>query len=169
MPGLHVNDLKANTGAFARAYMFNIYFDTAPVGAIANRSTSYLVRSTSLPEGSITALEVPWQGQVYKFGSTHEFAEWECTFNVDANADIRKNMIEWQRQIHDPATNIQGVPADYFGEIRVEHLNTNGDPIMIYLLHQAWPSSVATLDLAHDSKEVAQFSVTFTYNWYTTE
>jgi len=78
-------------------------------------------------------------------------------------------MIEWQRQIHDPATNIQGVPADYFGEIRVEHLNTNGDPIMIYLLHQAWPSSVATLDLAHDSKEVAQFSVTFTYNWYTTE
>jgi hypothetical protein len=47
-------------------------------------------------------------------------------------------------------------------------LDVKGDPQMIYQLKQAWPSAVGALDLAQDSKEVSQFSVTFTYNWFTT-
>jgi hypothetical protein len=37
------------------------------------------------------------------------------------------------------------------------------------ILYDAWPSSVGSLDLAYDNKEVAQFSVTFTYNWHEEE
>lgn len=60
MPGIHVNDLKSNTGAFARGYMFNAYFDSAPVAVTGGENqVAYLVRSTSLPESTIDPITVP--------------------------------------------------------------------------------------------------------------
>ena len=169
MPGFHVNDLKNNTGAYARGYLFNVYFDAAPVGGLigGESQTAYLVRSSSLPAGSIDPIEVPWQGQTYQIGSTHSYDTWSCTFNVDRFANVRKNMEEWQRQVHDPSSNIQGIPSVYFGIVKVELLDVVSDPVMIYTLNQAWPSEVGTADVAHDNKDVLQFDVTFTYNWHT--
>ena len=170
MPGFHVNDLKSNTGAFARAYLFNVYFEGAPVEINGGENqVAYLVRSTSLPESTIDPIEVPWQGQTYKIGSTHTFSEWECTFHTDRGANIRKQMLNWMHKIHDPSDNTQGNPEDYFAKVKLELLDTSSEPVMTYTLHQAWPSTVAAIDLAHDSKDVAQFSVTFNYNWHTTE
>jgi len=170
MAGFHVNSMKANLGSFSRAYLFNVYF-TNDVGvgvARGDNIATYLVRSTTLPESTIEPIVVPWQGQEYKMGSTHTFAEWECTFNLDSNATLRKQMVEWSRKVHDPETNIHGSPSDYYGEAVLELLDVNGAVVMAYTLHQAWPSSIGSLDLAQDNKEVSQFSVTFTYNWFTT-
>lgn len=169
MPGFHVNDLKSNTGAFARAYLFNVYFDSAPVPIQGGENqVAYLVRSSSLPESTIDPIEVPWQGQTYKIGSTHTFSEWECTFNVDMAANVRRQMEAWMHQIHEPSSNLQGIPDAYFGSVRLELLSVAAVPVMQYVLHQAWPSSIGALELAQDSKDVAQFSVTFNYNWHTT-
>lgn len=171
MPGFHVNDLKTNTGAFARGYLFNIYLEGTEVGMDGgDNKTAYLVRSSNLPAGTIEPIEVPWQGQTYKIGSTHTFDTWSCTFNVDMAADIRKNFLEWQKKIHDPETNEHGEPDSYLATVKIELLGTSGDPILTYTLEQAWPSEVGEVDLAYDNKtEVAQFDVTFNYNWYTTE
>lgn len=166
MAGFHVNDLKSNLGAFARGYLFNIFFISAPV-AVTEEKISYLVRASSVPESTIDPIEVPWQGQMYKIGSTHTFSEWECTFNVDREASILTQMHEWSRLIHDPATNLQGVPSDYFGEIQIEQLDVQNNVISTFQLHQCWPSTVGAIDLAHDNKDIAQLSCTFTYNWHT--
>ena len=170
MPGFHVNDLKSNTTTYARGYLFYVTFTSAPpAGDLTSDPTPYLVRSSSLPESTIDPIEVPWQGQMYKIGSTHTFAEWTCTFNTDISANIRRNFLTWMQSIHNPATNVQGAPADYQGEANLELLDTQGNPIMTYTLHQLWPSSIGALELAHDSKDVAQFDVTFNYNWHTYE
>lgn len=168
--GIHVNDLKSATGDFARAYLFKVYFTSAPVDITGGETlTSYLVRSTSLPESTIDPIEVPYQGQVQKIGSTHTFAEWEVTFNLDYAAQLRKSFIEWQRFIHDPQTNFHNIPAIYYGEIKAQLLTGQGLPILTYTINQAWPSAVGALEVAQDSKEVAQFSVTFNYNWHEVE
>jgi len=73
-------------------------------------------------------------------------------------------MVLWSNLVHNPETNIQGTPDAYYGEIMIELLDVAGNPVMKYILHQAWPSSIAALDLAQDSKEVSQFDVTFIYN-----
>ena len=168
MPQFQVNALKANLGAFSRAYLFNIQFVSAPVGVTGGENIAvYLARATSLPESTIDPIEVPWQGQVYKIGSTHTFAEWSCTFNLDSKGELRRRMVLWSNLVHNPETNIQGTPDAYYGEIMIELLDVAGNPVMKYILHQAWPSSIAALDLAQDSKEVSQFDVTFIYNWFT--
>lgn len=170
MSEFHIQDLKSKTGTFARGYLFNIYFDSAPVDITGGENiASYLVRSSSLPESSIDPIEVPWQGQTYKIGSTHTFSDWSCTFNIDRTAEINKKLLEWQRRVHDPATNIQGIPRDYFGTIKLELLDVVGSIMLTYTLHLVWPSSVGAVDLAQDNKDIAQFDCTFNYNWHTTQ
>ncbi|MFW5848021.1 MAG: hypothetical protein ACOCVF_03815 [bacterium] len=69
-------DLKSATGDYARAYLFKIYFTDAPVNITGGETlTSYLVRTSSLPESTITPIEVPYQGQMQKIASTQEFSE----------------------------------------------------------------------------------------------
>ena len=170
--GIRINDLKSATGDYARAYLFKVYFTgNTPIGAITGDTlTSYLVRTTSLPESTIEAIEVPYQGQVQKIASTHTFAEWTITFNFDVAAELRRDFLRWQRLIHNPVTNEHGTPNNYYGTIKAELLGGNTWntelPIMTYTLQHVWPSSVGALELVQDNKDIAQFDVTFTYNWH---
>lgn len=166
MAGIRINDLKSSIATFARQYMFHVYFTVSPITALLGDGTAYLVRATSLPEEVIDPIEIPWQGQMYKIGSTHTFNEWTCTFNLDGEANLRKWFIQWMDRIHSPETNIHGQPSDYFGTANLQLLDPSGDIQIEYWLEQIWPNSIGALDLAYDSKEVAQFDVTFTYNWH---
>jgi len=58
-------------GNFARAYLFYAKIVSSPVGILAKQK--YLVRSTSLPQSSIEEITVPFQGMIYKMGSTSVF------------------------------------------------------------------------------------------------
>jgi len=78
-------------------------------------------------------------------------------------------------QVHNSKTNQHGSPSDYYQQITLEMLNPfesfENDPAPVYKvdLWNCWPSSVGALDLAYDSKEVSQFSVTFQYNYHQEE
>lgn len=165
--GMRIQDLKSATGDYARAYLFQIYFTSAPVPITGGETlASYLVRTSSLPESTIEAIEVPYQGQVQKIASTHTFAEWSVTFNLDIAAELRRNFERWQRFIHDPVTNAHNIPRAYYGTVKAELLGNQGQVAMSYTLNDVWPSAIGALELGQDSKDVAQFDVTFTYNWH---
>ena len=167
MPGIHVDNLKGAIKAYARAYMFNIWFTSVPPAKdLEGDPTAYLVRSGTLPESTIDVIEVPWQGQIQKIASTHTFSEWEVTFNVDSKATIKKNMDIWSKAVHSPTDNVHGVPLEYYGSAHVELLDIDGEPIVKYEIVDMWPSTVGAIELAQDSKEVAQLAVTFTYNYH---
>jgi len=169
-----LSNFKANiNGNFARSYLFYVKFpNSGSVNLPENQK--FLVRSTSLPESSIDPIEVPYQGMNFKIGSTHTFSEWECTFNADNGMALRQQFINWMKSVHNPQNNQHGTPNDYFGQVNIEMLdpfqNFGGDGTAganyMVILYNAWPSNVGSLDLAYDNKEVAQFSVTFTYNWH---
>ena len=169
-PGFHVDNLKGKIKSFTRGYLFNVYFTNVPsVEALASDETKFLVRSSSTPEATIDPIEIPWQGQTYKIGSTHTFGDWSCTFMVDGNAELLKNFYKWQKNVHNLDTNVHGVPEDYLGEATVELLNVEGKSTIKYELHQLWPTAVAGVEIAQDSKEVSTVDVTFAYQWHTIE
>jgi hypothetical protein len=125
--------------------------------------TAYLVSSTSLPGSTITPVETPWQGMNYKFGSVQTFDDWTCTFRVDAAAQLRKDLKAWQNLIHDPATNVSGVPSDYFADQTLVLLDNNGDDILTMTLVGAWPTSVGEIALDYGSTDVATLDCTFSF------
>lgn len=73
--GIHINDLKSNVEGYARGYLFNVFFEDAPISALngGESQTAYLVRSSTTPTGTIEEIQIPWQGQMQKIGSTHTF------------------------------------------------------------------------------------------------
>ena len=164
-------------GNFARAYLFYATITRQPIGLTSLAKQKYLVRSTSMPQSTIEQIEVPFQGMLYKMASTSTFDTWECTFNADNDMKLRKYFVDWMKLVHDPKTNKHGSPENYYGEIQIDMLNpfqtfdNTSDPKIKYksTLFQCWPSVVGAIDLAYDSKEIAQFPVTLTYGWHEEE
>lgn len=45
---------------------------------------TYLVRSSSVPNRAVGALDVNWQGYKYSYGGVSTWDDWTCTFLLDA-------------------------------------------------------------------------------------
>jgi len=164
MAEFNLDDFMGSYGDLARSYLFYARITTNPVGW--NRDFVYLVRSASLPTRTIEAMEVPWQGNLYKLASTSTFAEMTIEFNVDIDSNVRQSLLDWSNLIHNPETNAHGNPNLYMGRIELEHLNGEGSTISKFILVKCWPSEVGEIALAYDSKEIANFSTTWQYQYF---
>jgi hypothetical protein len=159
-------DLEAFIGAnrdFARGYTFYL---TISGNRWNVEDDKFLVKTTSLPAGTVGMMETDWQGNKYKLASTQEFENFEVMFNLDVNGadNIRNRFTYWQEQIHNTGSNAHGSPADYMADVFIEHLDhVTGQPITTYKLVGAWPITVSEIQLDYASKEVATFSVSFVY------
>jgi hypothetical protein len=119
-----------------------------------------------MPVSSIEPQEIKWQGQTFPIGSTQTFSDWTVTFRLDAAARLRKDFNRWMRFIHDPVTNIHGIPNFYMIDQEVWHLNTQGFVINRLKLVNAFPTSVGELSLDYSATEPATFDVTFRYLYH---
>lgn len=168
MAGFSVDNFVANVNDAARQYLFYVKINN-PKSTLGMDKTTYLVRSSSLPSDTIEAMETHWQGMPYNVGSNHTFDDWTVTFIVDADAQVRKDFLDWQKMIHNPETNVHGEPSEYMRPQTAELLNSKGEPIMTYKLEYAWPTTVGEISLDYSSKDIATFDVTFKYLYHTHE
>jgi len=146
---------------FARAYLFDCKIE----GFDGNKH-DHLVSSTRLPERSISQVTTDWQGNNYKLGGTSEYSDFTITFNVDKDAIIRMDFMNWMDDVHNPEDNTHGSPPDYFKDITLKHLNGQESPIITYKLIDAWPTQVGEVSLDYSTKDVAKFDVTFAYQYH---
>lgn len=160
----NLQDFMSKNKDFARGYTFYIIVNG---GHVTEQDQRYLVRSSSLPTTTNPAATVNWQGNAYKIGTTQEFSDFTVTYSSDIFDRLRNQYLTWSRKIHDPQTNLHGHPEAYMVDIDLEHLSHfDGNVIMKYKLVGAWPSQVGELALDYGNKDVAQFSVTFTYQYH---
>lgn len=152
----------------ARGYLFYVLpnFPTGVEGDINQNKARYLVRSSSLPTRTIEPIETQYQGYTYKFGGKSTVEDWTITYVVDGNADIYNKYLAWMDAIHDMKTNEHGNPSDYIANQDVQLLDGKGKAIKSIRLVDAWPTSVAALELAYDSADVLTFDVTFAYLYH---
>jgi len=154
---------------FSRGYVFYVAFEDNPYINTGEKGR-YLVRSSSLPASQMGVTEANWQGNVYKLGTTNEYSDFTIDFNVDIEDDIRRDFLKWNDVIHEVRDNMHGSPLQYMWTVTLEHLShTTGEPIMTYKLHMAFPTNIGEMTLDYSAKEIAQFSVTFAYQWHTYE
>jgi len=148
----------------ARTYLFYWYPKLHVGDANIGRK---LVRSTSLPTSTVKVAEVPWQGYTYKIGAQQEFGEWTVNVNMDAQDELRKWLLNWVNDIHDPSTNIHGIPKNYMHHQDVALLNPKTlTPEYRYKLMYAWPSAIGEVSLDYSGAEVATYDITFQYQWF---
>lgn len=161
--GFDLNSFKTNFKGGARSYLF-IYQPNLPED---NQEAKYLVKSTTLPETTVEEIIVNWQGADFKMAGKQTFADWTITFNGDKLYKLRKQFETWMKSIMDVDNEIKyGEPTDYFSDQTLQLLDYDGSEIDSLTLYDAWPKTVGAVTLDYSSQEVAQFDVTFTYQYH---
>jgi hypothetical protein len=169
--GFNLEAFKTAFKGGARAYLFS-WVPSFPSGVTGYKDAAYLVRSTSLPEDTVEEILVNWQGADFKMAGKRTFSDWTITLNCDRNSEVRQSFEDWVKLIHDVGgSNNYGEPSydGYFTTQTLQMLGYSGEPINTMKLEGAWLKSIGAITLDYSSMDVAQFDITFTYQYHTFE
>jgi len=164
MPYFDLESFRSQFQGGARAYLF-LYKPNIPTSTI---DAKFLVRASILPGTTIEEILVNWQGQDFKMAGKKTFTDWTITFNVDKESKLRKDFEDWSDKIHKIRSdeNLFGVTTDYFATQSLSMLDYDGSEILEIKLVDAWPKEIAAITLDYSTMDVAQFDVTFTYQFH---
>ncbi len=164
----NIESFKANFGDGAKSSLF-YYQPSWPPGVdapLTEEETIYLVKSTQMPSTALEEVTINWQGFDWKFAGKHTYTDITITFNVDLEAKVRMLYERWSNLIHNPVTNFYTVHSEHMRDQRLQMLGYEGQVILEFVLHDAWPKEVAQITMDYSSTEVATFDVTFTYSYH---
>ncbi len=153
-------------GARSNLFYFKPMFPS-DVGIDMSKQGKFLVRTTSTPDATLEQIITSWQGFDYKMGGKHTFNDITVTFNVDLNAKIRDAYERWITLIHNPLTNYYALPSQYMEDQYMQMLDYQGNVILEFKMYQAFPTTLGAISLDYATVDVAQFDVTFTYQYHT--
>lgn len=163
---MNINSYVAIASDYARNYLFYAAVSIPILPYFSTAHHSFLVSSASLPASNIEEMTTDWQGMTYKLGATQTFEDYTLTFKCDDAQILRSQFVTWTNLIHNPATNLHGIPRTYMGKVGLTQINPQNIPIMSYDLLYAWPKTVGEITLEHSSKEISTFDVTFSYLYH---
>lgn len=166
----NIEAFKARFGDGAKASLF-YYQPQWPAGLDADvnqQDAIFLVKTAQMPSTVLEEVILNWQGFDWKFPGKHTYTDVTVTFNVDKDAKIRETFEKWSNLAHDPVTNFYATHDVYMSDQRLQMIGYNGEVILEFTLHDAWPKEISQIAYDMASTEVATFDVTFTYTYHET-
>lgn len=166
----NIEAFKAKFGDGAKSSLF--YFQPqwpGALGALADvnqQDAIYMVKTAQIPSTALEEVVLNWQGFDWKIPSKHTYTDVVVTFNVDLKAKIRMTFENWSNLCHDPKTNFFNTHDVYMADQRLQMIGYDGQVILEFVLHDAWPKEVSQITMDYASTEIATFDVTFTYSYH---
>ena len=140
------------------------------VGSVPDTEYSLLVTGAALPASTVNPTIIQYRGREVKLAGERIFDPFTITIVNDTNMSLRKPFEEWMNGMNDLEANT-GIlnPIDYQVDMSVEHLDRNDDPLMTYVLYNAFPINMSEIGLQYGQNDVIEeFTVTFNYSHYLT-
>ena len=168
---MSIDNFAANmAGGGARANQFRVIMNT-PTGiatGLSSVTTSFLVRTASLPGQTITEIPINFRGRQLFLAGDRTFETWSTTVFNDTDFMIRNALERWMNGINDlaEATGLSNV-RDYTADLIVEQLNRDDQVIKTYVLRNCWPTAIAAIELNMDTvSEIETFDITWRYTTF---
>ena len=164
---LNLTDFKAKVGLGTRPSRYEVTMD------IPNSSYTMTaeVSALNLPDSSVGVIGIPFRGRVLKLPGDRRYRTWGFTvYDTIQEGNLWEELHAWSERINTHEKN--ETPFDYDDDTEtwtVKHYDLNGDepPLKEVVLHNCWPSSVGSFDLAYGSMDtLSQFTVQVEYEWY---
>jgi hypothetical protein len=163
----NIEAFKARFGDGAKSSLFYYQPQWPAINADVNQQDAiYLVKTAQMPSTALEEVVLNWQGFDWKFPGKHTYTDVVITFNVDLNAKIRQTFERWSNLAHDPVTNFYTTHDQYMVDQRLQMIGYEGQVILEFVLHDAWPKEVSQITMDYASTEIATFDVTFTYSYH---
>ena len=159
-----INDFSKHFRGGVRA---NLFTCNVSGPGIADRSTEYHCKGTSIPASTIGNIDVPYLGRQLKVPGDRTYADWTVTLFNDTDMALHAKFEEWMHKIQNHGQNYQELkPNEVYGRGVVTQYARTGKPIVVYDI-EIYPTEVAAIDLAWDSNDaVEEYAVTFAVNWW---
>ena len=168
----NIDDFKANLiGGGARANQFRVTITPPPGIAIGLdvRRASFLVTASQLPASTLGEIPIPFRGRnIYVSGDRPAPEPWSTTFYNDTDFMVRNAMERWSNGINDLADGTGVIaPSDYQTDLLVEQLDRDDTVLKQYIFRNAWPITVAQIDLTSDAATaIEEFEVSWRYQHF---
>ena len=158
---------KFGDGAKASLFYFQPQWPTGVETSLSPEDTIYLVKTATIPNTALDEGTLGWQGFDYKYATKHTYSDLAVTFNVDLEAKVRMLFENWSNLIHNPETNVWSVTSDYMMTQKLQMVGYEGQTILEFTMHHAWPKEIGTIAMDYTTNEVISFDVTFSYIYHT--
>ena len=157
---------KFGDGAKTSLFYFQPQWPLSLQADMTQQDAIYLVKTAQMPSTALEEVTLNWQGFDWKFPGKHTYTDIVITFNVDLKAKIRNTFENWSNLCHDPKTNFYTVHSIYMADQRMQMVGYEGEVILEFTIHDAWPKEISQITMDYASTEVATFDVTFTYSYH---
>ena len=137
-------------------------------------------KATALPASSIGVAPLFYFGRQAKFAGNRVFSDWTVTIIMD-ESDFRPNgskgqLEAWTGLINSHIGNIRSGawvtpgPAGYYRDGLVRQYGKSGDVVARYQMTGCFPIDVGAIPVDWGANDqIAEFSVTFAMQWWTSE
>ncbi len=176
-----IQDFKSTlVGGGARPNLFEIEMtDSAGVTGIPADQLKMLCKAASLPASTISPIEVPFRGRIFKVAGDRTFDVWTITVINDIDFAIRNAMESWMQQIgqYGDASGDTD-PAQYQIDATVTQLSrlasakgaVDGSGLeakQSYKFYSIFPTSISAIDLSYDTGDtIEEFTVEFQVQYW---
>jgi len=157
---------KFGDGAKLSLFYFQPQWPSLDQIDVPQQDAIYLVKTATMPSTTLEEGTLNWQGFDFKYPTKHTYTDVTITFNVDLKAKIRMLFERWSNLIHNPATNFWATHDKYMVDQRLQMIGYEGQVILEFTLHDAWPKEVTQISADYSSTEVATFDVIFSYTYH---
>lgn len=150
-------------GDYARNNLFTV--------TISGMSESpMLIKTATLPESMLGMIEVPYQNRKLKIPGDRTFQDWSVTIMNDEAYVLRKQLMDWQKDLSGFTNFGSLVPAGSSHKaMEVQPYGRDGEisaaagaKVILY----GWPSSIGSIDLSWDTPDsIQEYTVTFAISW----
>jgi hypothetical protein len=188
-----IQDFKsALIGGGARPNLFQVDL-TIPTtiqkdGNYEDNKFSLLCKSAALPASTISSIDVPFRGRIFKVAGDRTFDVWTVTVINDQDFAIRNTMENWMQAIaqYGDASGFAN-PEVYMQNAIVKQLKRGGnngttgatvgteppfgpglDVAAEYQFYDIFPTNISAIDLSYESTDtIEEFSVDFQVQYWT--
>tara|TARA_R110000824_G_scaffold147787_4_gene317298 strand:+ start:475 stop:996 length:522 start_codon:yes stop_codon:yes gene_type:complete len=158
----------ASTAGFSRDFSFRVT-SLANVGSLGNLSV--YARTASLPGRNIEDKPISWGGVEFHLGGRAIYSNagaFPIEFYCDEGLALRHSFDSASRATFDMGTAGKGFNIDPGGSIGLQTLTNEGKTGTTVTLHGCCIRDIGDINyqIADGTGEVAVFTVTFAYQWY---
>ena len=192
-----ISNFKSNMiGGGARPNLFEVAIPALPAAATAaganwgsaageeQETFNFLCKAAQLPASSVSSIDVPFRGRIFKVAGDRTVENWTVTIINDENFLIRTAMEYWMNGIAKLDNNTGATnPASYMTNAFVSQLGRGAtagrssesstvvdggasvQPLRVYTFFDLFPVNIGSIELSYDSSDtIEEYTVEFAVN-----
>lgn len=134
-------------------------------GAVAGSiNLSLMCHSAALPGKRLATTEIKYNADTLRMPYTQVYEPMPMSFKVSQTMTEKRILDAWVNNIYDPRAHEMSYYDDYTTDIVVTQLTNNDLPVATYILKDAYPMEVNSIELNHDDKNTYnRLNVLFSY------